>query len=39
MTWCATMGVICTVCKHLLPVVGQQAYPPNLWVEHPIGQG
>ncbi len=38
-TLCATRRVICTVCKHLLPAVGRQAYPPNLRAEQPTGQG
>ncbi len=25
--------------KHLLPVVGQHVYPPNLWTEHSTDQG
>ena len=39
MILCATRRVICKVCKHLLPVVGQQAYPPSLWAEQPTGEG
>jgi len=30
---------MCTVREHLLPIVGQQAYPPSLRAEHPVDEG
>ncbi len=36
---CATRRQICTVQKHLLPVVGQQVYPPSLRAEQPVDEG
>jgi hypothetical protein len=39
MTVCATRRELSTMREHLLPVVGQQVYPPSLWVEHPTDEG
>jgi hypothetical protein len=30
---------MCTVRKHLLLVVGQEVYPPSLWMKWSTGEG